>query len=204
MAETNQTQGTQQGAQQPEAPQGQAPAFDYEKLAGIIQGKQTVAEDTVLKNYFKQQGLSQEEAAQAIAAFKQQKAQSQPDFGALQGKLTEAQGQLTEAQAAVRSAKLEKSAMMAAITLGLDGKIIPYALKMADFSAATDADGKIDEEAVKTALSKVLEDIPALRPQPDDGKGFRQIGTGGDPNQQKPNGKKDQPVIATKKWNRFN
>lgn len=37
--------------------QAQAFTFDYEKLASIVAGKQTVTEDTVLKNYFKQQGL---------------------------------------------------------------------------------------------------------------------------------------------------
>lgn len=35
--------------------QTRTPAFDYEKLAGIISGKQNVTEETVLKNYFRQQ-----------------------------------------------------------------------------------------------------------------------------------------------------
>ena len=45
-----------------------APEFDYEKLASIITGKQSVTEDTVLKNYFKQQGLSKEEIETAISS----------------------------------------------------------------------------------------------------------------------------------------
>ena len=49
-----------------------APSFDYDKLASIISGKQDVAEKTVLKNYFKEQGLSQDEANAAIEAFKKQ------------------------------------------------------------------------------------------------------------------------------------
>ena len=69
------------------------PSFDYEKLAGIIQGKQNVAEDTVLKNYFKQQGLSQADAEAAIAAFKQQKADSQPNVEAMQAQLNAAQAE---------------------------------------------------------------------------------------------------------------
>lgn len=48
--------------------------IDYEKLAGLINGKQSVAEDTVLKSYFKQKGLSADEMEQAIATFKEQKA----------------------------------------------------------------------------------------------------------------------------------
>ena len=31
-----------------------APEFDYEKLAALISGKQTVTEDTVLKSYFRE------------------------------------------------------------------------------------------------------------------------------------------------------
>lgn len=163
-----------------EPPQGgNEPAFDYEKLASIIQGKQTVAEDTVLKNYFKQQGLSQEEAAQAIAAFKQQKAKSQTDVTKIQGQLTEAQTQLAQAQAAARQAQLEGAATMMAVSLGIDSKTIPYVLKMADFSQAVDKDGKINEETMKNALNQVLEDVPALKPQAKGSSGFVQVGASG-------------------------
>ena len=184
--------------------QGGAPAFDYEKLASLIQGKQTVAEDTVLKNYFKQQGLSQEEAAQAIQAFKQQKAQNQPDVTVIQGQLTDAQTQLVQAQAAARQAQLEGAATMMAVSLGIDGKTIPYVLKMADLSSAMDKDGKINDETLKAALNKVLEDVPALKPKAEGGTGFTQIGTGGNPSQQAQGAKQNQAAVATKKWNRFN
>ena len=215
MADTNQNQGTQQQgaqsqqtqqgqAQQQTQQQGQAPVFDYEKLASLIQGKQTVAEDTVLKNYFKQQGLSQEEASQAIQAFKQQKAASQPDVNALQGQLTDAQNQVALAQAAAKQAQLESAAMMMAVSLGIEAKTIPYVLKMADLSGSIDKDGKINEETLKGALNKVLEDVPALKTQAQEPGGFKQIGTGGNPSQQPQNTNKNQSAVATKKWNRFN
>ena len=38
----------------------QTPQFDYDKLVSLIAGKQTVTEESVLKGYFKQQGLSKE------------------------------------------------------------------------------------------------------------------------------------------------
>ena len=156
-----------------------APAFDYEKLASLIQGKQNVAEDTVLKNYFKQQGLSQEEAAQAIAAFKQQKAQSQPDVSALQGQLTDAQTQLSQAQAVARQAQIESAATVMAVSMGIDAKTIPYVLKMADLSKVMGQDGKINEETMKNALNQVLEDVPALKPQAKGSSGFVQVGAAG-------------------------
>lgn len=86
---------------------GTGPQFDYEKLASLIAGKTSVTEDTVLKSYFKQQGLSQEEMAQAIQAFKAQKVASQPDVGALQS-------QAAQAQAQARQIQSENAAILAA------------------------------------------------------------------------------------------
>ena len=131
--------------------------FDYEKLAGLIAGKTSVTEDTVLKSYFKQQGLSQEEMSQAIQAFKAQKAANQPDVGALQT-------QAAQAQAEPRKAQLENVAIMAAVGLGVDAKTIPYLIKMTDFGQAVGQDGKINEETVSNALKKTLEDVPGLKP----------------------------------------
>lgn len=169
------------GNQSQAASQQQNPAaaleFDYEKLAQLVAGKQTVTEESVLKGYFKQQGLSKEQMDQAIAAFKQQQAANQPDIAAIQQ-------QAAQAQAMAQQAMLDKEATLAAIGLGLDAKTIPYVLKMADFSQAMGADGKINEDALKNAVSKVLEDIPALKPQPGQATGFVQVGASGQQQQQ--------------------
>lgn len=167
---------TQQQPQQQS--QQTTPQFDYDKLAQLIAGKQTVTEESVLKGYFKQQGLSKEQMDQAIATFKQQQAANTPDVGALQT-------QLTQAQAAAQAAQIEKDATLAAIGLGIDAKTIPYVLKMADLSQVMEEqDGKINDEAMKTALNKVLEDIPALKPQAAGTTGFVQVGASGQPGQQ--------------------
>ena len=150
--------------------------FDYEKLAGLIAGKTSVTEDTVLKSYFKQQGLSQEEMVQAIQAFKAQKAANQPDVGALQT-------QAAQAQAAAQKAQLENAAIMAAVGLGVDAKTIPYLIKMTDFGQAVGQDGKINEETVSNALKKTLEDVPGLKPAQSSQGGFVQMGASGSGNQ---------------------
>ena len=149
---------------------------DYEKLAGLIAGKTSVTEDTVLKSYFKQQGLSQEEMSQAIQAFKAQKAANQPDVGALQT-------QAAQAQAAAQKAQLENVAIMAAVGLGVDAKTIPYLIKMTDFGQAVGQDGKINEETVSNALKKTLEDVPGLKPAQSSQGGFVQMGASGSGNQ---------------------
>ncbi len=156
---------------------GSGPQFDYEKLANLIAGKTSVTEDTVLKSYFKQQGLSQEEMTQAIQAFKAQKAASQPDVGALQS-------QAAQAQAAAKQAQIENAAILAAVGLGIDAKTIPYLIKMSDLSQAMGQDGKVNDEAVSNALKKTLENVPGLKPQAAGQNGFIQVGSAGNGNQQ--------------------
>ena len=177
MAEAN-TQATQnQDPQQAPAVQTQAtqaqgqqaPVIDYTKIQQMLEGTLAAKEDTALKAYFKQQGLSQEEMDQAIAAFKQQKAAQQPDVGAIQQ-------QLTQAQAIAQQAQLQSAATMAAVSLGIDAKTIPYVLKMADLGQVMGQDGIINDEALKAALNKVLEDVPALKPQASGSTGFIQVG----------------------------
>lgn len=171
------SQGGAAGQGQPGAGGGTGIQFDYEKLAGLIAGKTSVTEDTVLKSYFKQQGLSQEEMAQAIQAFKAQKAANQPDVGALQS-------QTAQAQKAAQEAQLEKAAVLAAVGLGIDAKTIPYLIKMTDLSQAVGQDGKINEETVTNALKKTLEDVPGLKPAQGSQGGFIQMGASGSGNQQ--------------------
>ncbi|NBH61577.1 hypothetical protein D1155_07940 [Anaerotruncus sp. 80] len=145
----------------------QAPAFDYEKLASIITGKQSVTEDTVLKSYFKHQGLSQEEMKQAIDAFKAEKAKNQPDPNALQV-------QAQQAQAAALRAEMEKESLLMAGEIGVDLKTIPYLMKMADVKDVI-VEGKVDKEKLKEAINKVLEDVPQLKAQTETngGNGFK-------------------------------
>lgn len=174
----------------------QAPVFDYDKLASIISGKQNVTEDTILKNYFRQQGLSKEEAEQAIQSFKEQKAKNQPDVGALQT-------QLAQYQEAAKKEAVEKAATLEAMTLGLDAKTIPYVLKLADLSGVVGTDGKVNQETLKNAINKVIEDVPQLRPATAENKGFQFGGLGnqgGTGNQQTT----QTGTTATKRWNRFN
>lgn len=164
---------------EPAGQQTQQPApvqIDYEKLAGIVSGKQAVTEDAVLKGYFKQQGLSKEEMDSAIKAFKEQKAANEPDVNAIQQ-------QLQQASAAAQQANIEKEAMFLSAELGIELKTMPYILKMADLKDVAGEDGTINKETLKAALNKVLEDVPALKGQAQRQQqqpGFRQIGSGGD------------------------
>ncbi len=211
MAEANQNQAQQnqqaagdggvQGTQQNQnTQQASAPAIDYGKIQQMLDGTLAAKEDTALKAYFKQQGLSQQEVEQAIAAFKQQKAANTPDVGAMQT-------QLTQAQAEARQAQIQSAAVLAAVSLGIDAKTIPYILKMADLSQAVGQDGKVNEENLKAALNQVLEDVPGLKPQAAGAAGFVQVGaasgnTGAGQAQQAT--QNQQVGVPAKRWNRWN
>lgn len=205
-AENGAGDGAAQGANGGEAHAEENEQFqiDYEKIANIIAGKQSATEESVLKGYFKQQGLTKEQMEQAIAAYKQQQAASQPDIKEMQNQIADAQKQNATMQAEVLKAQVQSAATMTAVTLGIDAKTIPYVLKMADFSQVTGQDGKINEEALKNAVSKVLEDIPALKPQTVGKNGFTQVGTGGSPTQHPQQTTPNQPTVPTKRWNRWN
>lgn len=168
----------QEPAQQPQGPDNntvsgqQTPPIDYEKIQSMIDKGTQQKEDAILKGYFQKQGLTEEEAQQAMAAFKQQKAANTPDVAGLQT-------QLQTYQAQAQQAVIEKDATVEAIGLGLEAKQVPYILKMADFSKAMDKDGKTNPEAIKEAINKVLEDFPQLKPQKEENKGFQKVGASG-------------------------
>lgn len=191
MAENNPTpnpNGTQP------TPQGNpAPVFDYDKLASLINGKQSVAEDTVLKSYFKEQGLSADEMKQAIGAFKEQKAKNTPDIAKIQSEVESANN-------AKLTAEVNQSATLEAVKQGVDVASIPYVLKMADFSAVI-TDGKINTEKLTEAVKKVLDDVPALKKTADNSAGVQKIGGDGNGTS---DGTKPNSSVPTKKWNRFN
>jgi hypothetical protein len=149
--------------------------IDYARIQQMLDGTLAAKEDTALKAYFKQQGLSQQEAEQAMAAFKQQKAANTPDVNAMQT-------QLTQAQEEAAQAKLENAAILQATQLGIDAKTIPYILKLADLTQVTGQDGKISEESLKNAINKVLEDVPGLKPQENQTSGIRFGAAGGNNN----------------------
>lgn len=162
----------QQNMQQNQQGVQQLPPIDYAKIQQMLDSTLAAKEDTTLKAYFKKQGLSQQEAEQAIASFMAEKAKNQPDPNALQTQLAQAQEEMKKAQ-------VENTATITAIGMGMDAKTIPYLLKLADFSNAFLKDGKINEEAIKASLNKVLEEVPALKSQPGQATGFVQVGASG-------------------------
>ena len=145
-----------------------APAFDYDKLAGILAGRQAQNEESVLRGYFRSMGITGEEAALAIGAFKAQKAAQTPDPSLLAEKAA-------QAKAAAERALLENHALLMADELGVALAVVPYLLKMAELAGVVSDEGQVDDTALRAALEKVLADLPQLREKRQEkvGAGFR-------------------------------
>lgn len=167
--------------------------IDYNKIQSMIDTATSKKENAVLKSYFQQQGLSEEKISQAIATFKENKAQ--------QNDTAQLQNQVAAANQEAEKVRIELAATQVAMTLGIDSKTLPYVLKMADFSKAKGTDGKISDDNIKAALEQVLKDVPALKPATENNTGF-QIGAGQQTGGQSSAG--NNVNVPTKRWNRFN
>lgn len=170
--EGNAGAGTGEGQQT----QAQAP-IDYDKLAEIINKGTQSKENAILKSYFEQQGMSQDDITQAIKDFKankQAKAQQEAE------NLSNLQKENEQLKAQILQDKINNIANQQALKLGLGANVIPYVTKLADLSKVTNDKGEVDEKLVGEALNKVLTDIPSLKPstQQSQQNGFVQVGSG--------------------------
>lgn len=142
----------------------QAQAIDYDKIANILDGRMKATEDSVLKGYFKEQGLTGDEMAEAIKMFKADKAAKAPN-------VAELNAQIEAANARALNAELELRANKIAAELGVSTAKVQYLLKMADTTKAT-KDGKIDNSKLKESFEQVLKDVPELKTQTDNSNQF--------------------------------
>lgn len=178
MADANQNPGTQQqdpGTQQQPATQQQNPgaSIDYDKIQQMIDNRTERAEKAVLNSYFQQLGLTDDEAKQALEAFKTQKAE----------KGTNLQKENEQLKAQILQGKVDSAISKAATELGIAAANVPYVTKLADLTGATNDKGEVDAKKVKEALEKVLTDVPAFKAttEPEKQKGFQVGGKGADP-----------------------
>ena len=152
----------------------QTPEIDYSKLESILDKKIGVTEAGVMKSFFKQQGLTEDEAKQAMNDFKANR-DAQKDNA--KAELTQTQQLLQELQAQLQQNMIEKKAMTMAQELGVDIKTVPYVTKLADFKNAVDENGNVKDDEVKVAIEKVLEDVPAFKVQDKEAAGGFKIGS---------------------------
>ena len=148
-------------------------SIDYDKIQAIVDGRNAKTEDSILKSYFQQQGLSEEEMKTAIVDFKNNKAQKEKEANENNLNL---QNENASLKAQVLQMQINQVANQCALEIGVDAKTIPYLIKMADLKAAVNDKGEVVKDEVTNALTKVLEDLPQLKSQNTQNKGFVKIG----------------------------
>lgn len=137
---------------------------ELERIGGERAGR---AERNALTSYLKQQGLSEEEAAQAFEAFKSQKSQAaeaeRQNLTAMQQKVEAYERQETERLKMANFRLVRAEAMTQAVTLNVRPDRVDYALRLADLSQVeVDENGIPDAAAVREAIEKVTQDLPEL------------------------------------------
>lgn len=134
----------------------QSANVDYDKMAEALERRS----NGFMKSYLKEQGLSEDEMKEAIKTFKNNKTQKAQES---QNNLINTQNQLQEVQNQNKNLMIENTAYQLSEELNIDKKAMPYLIKMAEFNECFDEKGSINNEKVKEALNKVLEDIPGLK-----------------------------------------
>ena len=151
--------------------------IDYDKIQSMIDKGVQQKENAILKSYFEQQGMSEDEIRTAIGDYKAKKqtqAQAQSNaYAQLQERNKALQEQLTQEL-------LNKQAFNDCLDLGVDKNTIPYVIKSADFKDAIDEKGEVKADKVREIIEKVLDDVPAFKGTSKDDKGFK-VGVSGEP-----------------------
>lgn len=183
MADTNNTAATQQddntqaqGGNSANNTQTQAAGVDYDKIQAMIDKGTTQKENAILKSYFEQQGMSEDDVKSAIGDWKSRKqtqAQAQTDsFNKLQESNKALQERLTQEL-------LNKQAFNDCLDLGIDKNTIPHVIKCADFTDAINEKGEVNAEKVRASVEQVLKDVPAFKSSAIEKQGFK-VGISGE------------------------
>ena len=144
--------------------------IDYDKIQSMIDKGVQQKENAILKSYFEQQGMSEDEIKTAIGDYKSKK-QTQAQEQA--GELTKLQNANTELQSRLTNELLSKQAFNDCLDVGVDKNTIPYVIKSADFKDAIDDKGEIKADKVREAVEQVLKDVPAFKGTSNDDKGIK-------------------------------
>ena len=181
MADVNNTAATQQDTNTQaqggnSANNTQTSGIDYEKIQSMIDKGVQQKENAILKSYFEQQGMSEDDVKSAIADWKSRKqtqAQAQTDsFNKLQESNKALQERLTQEL-------LNKQAFSDCLDLGIDKNTIPHVIKCADFTDAINENGEVNAEKVRASVEQVLKDVPAFKSSANEKQGFK-VGISGE------------------------
>ena len=169
--DTQVQQAQQQATQQQEV-------IDYSKIEAMISKGTQQKESAILKSYFEQQGMTEEEVKSAITSYKaEQSKKADEQKNAFE--TMKAENEQLKAQ--ILQSNIDAKANSIGLDMGVDKNAVAYLVKMADLSKAVNEKGEISEEAIKEAFEEVLKNVPALKSSVNSNNGFK---VGADSHQQ--------------------
>lgn len=141
--------------------------INMEEADRIAQARSERAARAAVNSYFKQQGLSEQEAQQAFEAYKAQKAKQEEadrnNLTALQQKLAGYEQRESQAMQLANKRLVRAEAMVQAMSLNIRADRVEHAIRLADLSQIeVDENGHPDEAAIQDALKRVTQEIPEL------------------------------------------
>lgn len=156
--------------------------IDYSKIEEIVNKRSSQTQDSVLKGYLKQQGLTGEELDQAVNTYKQQKETAK------QQAIQEQENMKLENErlkAQILNSNIDSKLSTLAAAEGVSANKIPFLTKLIDRKELSDDKGNVLEDKVKEAMEAVIKAFPDFKNNAQNNNGFQQIGGGG--NQQQTN-----------------
>jgi hypothetical protein len=146
---------------------------DMNKLSEIINRGLEKKESAILKSYFEQNGLNDEEMAQAIKSYKDNKAKETADINTTN---TNLQNEVNSLKELLNNERLDNKINLTLIETGINKEQIPYITKLVDRSSLL-KDGVVNEEALKGEIEKIFNTFPNLKPLKEETKNLVKIGT---------------------------
>ena len=173
MAEEQNVQTQAQNTQQTSAIE-----IDYGKIENMINKGNQQKENAILKSYFEQQGMTEDEIKTAVNDYKANKSKMAAEKEQANINL---QKEVEQLRAELLQRKINTKAMDIGLDMGVDKNAVAYLVKMADLSKAVNEKNEISEEAIKNAFEEVLKNVPALKASTNSNEGFK---VGADSHQQ--------------------
>ena len=156
--EMNVQQGTQEQAKD------NGSNIDYGKIEEMVNKGIQQKENGILKSYFSQQGLSEDEMKVAIETYKTNKANKEKEQAANNPDLLKLQEEIKPLKSAAQKEKVNNAIQLQAMGMGLNEKGINALLKLQSFDDVMDGDN-ISKDKIKANIDNFLKDYDMFKPQ---------------------------------------
>ena len=166
MSDTDNTQVTQTQATQ----QTTASEIDYGKIEAMINKGTQQKENAILKSFFEQQGMTEDEVKTAISSYKAEQGKKAEEQKTAYANM---QAENEQLKAQILQSNINAKATDIGLDMGVDKNAVAYLIKMADLSKVVNEKNEISEEAIKNAFEEVLKNVPALKASTNSNNGFK-------------------------------